>query len=83
MTYWSPGLGRDGLRLSSNRSRSPSIPGAWVAPLPVTAGSFATSASTCAAGLRAVAARRIDQPDRHALLVVEQGLGIMRGATRW
>ncbi len=58
---------------------SPSSAGAWVAPLPVTAGILETSACrlrACAA-LR-VAARGLDQPGRHALLVVEQRLQQMR-----
>ena len=53
---------------------SPSSPGAWVAPLPVTAGIFATSASASRLRGLGVAAGRLDQPGGHALLVVEQRL---------
>ena len=56
------------------------MPGAEVAPLPVTVGILATSASASRRADLAVAARRLDQPRRHALLVVEQRLEIMRRA---
>ena len=57
---------------------SPSIAGAWVAPLPVTAGILATSCVDFALGGLGIAARGLDQPRGHALLVVEQRLQQMR-----
>ena len=57
---------------------SPSIAGAWVAPLPVTAGILATSASTSRFAVFASPPAALDQPRGHALLVVEQRLQQMR-----
>ena len=60
------------------RMVSPSSAGAWVAPLPVTAGILATSASTSRLRRLGVAAGGLDQARGHALLVVEQRLQQMR-----
>ena len=58
---------------------SPSSAGAWVAPLPVTAGIFETKRVDFALRGLGVAAGSLDQAGRHALLVVEQSLQQMRG----
>ncbi len=57
---------------------SPSSAGAWVAPLPVTAGILATSASASRCAAFGIAAGGLDQARGHALLVVEQRLQQMR-----
>ena len=60
---------------------SPSSPGAWVAPLPVTDG-IGDERVDFALGRFRVSARGLDQPGRHALLVVEQRLSRCAGAIR-
>ena len=57
---------------------SPSSAGAWVAPLPVTGGNFRDQRIDFALRGLGVAARGLDQPGGHALLVVEQRLQQMR-----